>query len=236
MNRQRVIPKAFALMELLVVMTIIASLAALLLPALAKSKASAQRAVCTSNLKQVCLGAKMYADDHGQTLPSLVRSNVDLWNGYKSVVKGYVGLAGVSSPHDLVFACPADWFYTTSAKEAYTNSPLHEQARSDFSSYDYNTGNLKKVNGTNLAGIAGLKETAIREPSKTILIGEMPAWICFSWHAPQRASAFNGAMNLTSFVDGHVSYIPFYFDAARTDRATLSYDPPGGYDYRWSAQ
>ena len=77
---------------------------------------------------------------------------------------------------------------------------------------------------------------AIREPAKTVLIGEMPAWICFSWHAPQRASAFNGAMNLTSFVDGHVSYIHFYFDAARMDLAALSYDPPGGYDYRWSAK
>src|SRR5215471_6330518 len=60
--------KGFTLFELLVVVAIIGILSAILLPALARTKARAQGAFCLSNTKQLIMAWSIYADDHNGRL------------------------------------------------------------------------------------------------------------------------------------------------------------------------
>ncbi len=61
---------------------IIAILAAMLLPALARTQQKATQINCLSNLKQLGHALQMYADDHGDQLPG------PLWNGMQASFDG----------------------------------------------------------------------------------------------------------------------------------------------------
>jgi len=67
--------RGFTLIELLVMITAVIVVAALLLPALARSREGARRAQCMSNLKQFGLALNMYAQDFGECFPSTVGYN-----------------------------------------------------------------------------------------------------------------------------------------------------------------
>lgn len=99
--------RAFTLIELLVVIGIIAILAALLLPVIAKSRESGKSTACLSNLRQVGIALQLYAQDHENKLPvmydALISTNSTPSNAMAIdiVLSNYLGSV-------RVLRCPSD--------------------------------------------------------------------------------------------------------------------------------
>ena len=212
----------FTLIELLVVIAIIAILAALLLPALAKSKSLATGAACQNNQKQLALAWTMYAMENDDKLcGGSTYSRGDWWWGPKPIPRERAQQMGkISSrqreieeekegirqgllfPHTGdtgVYHCPGD-------KRINSKSPTLT-----YVSYSGAGG----MNGEQ-QGLSVKKITSVRSPSdKYIYVEEsdprqynMGSWIISMGAGNSRIDPFapwQNAYSTLSWADGHAT-------------------------------
>ena len=149
--------KDFTLIELLLVISIIAILAALLLPALSKAREQAKAIGCTSMMKQRALWAEFYSSDYQYLLPcsAKVTDIKGIW---------FYQMLDYSNMKEATFreqgaSCPSD----TNPNGPYTDSPATATLGPYKLSLLYNTYFGQQV--TNFAKFNFIKTGSIRKPS-----------------------------------------------------------------------
>ena len=146
--------RAFTLIELLVVIAIIAILAAMLLPALSAAKKKAWTTSCLSNLRQVGLSMRMFADDNAELYPesghTIYWGRIDPVTQKPSWLEQIVSYVGNTN----VYHCPG-------------NAQLALNMQNPFN-YFNGCRAVFVVTGTD----ASVKSTTIQYPSAYVLSGD----------------------------------------------------------------
>src|SRR5512143_2894546 len=112
--------QGFTLMELLLVIALISTLAGLMLPALSRARESGRATACLSNLHQIGLALQLYTQDHNNRLPEMRDRSMTTTNELPApdqVLSNYLG-------NVRVLRCPSDFqqlFETTGSSYSWNN-------------------------------------------------------------------------------------------------------------------
>ena len=222
-------------MELLVTVAIIGILAALLVPALGRARGTAQRTSCINNLHQINLALILYADEHADSLRAAT-NDYHIYFTYKKSIQPYLQ-KNSSSTNNEIFVCSADnfdgslpairdFFYP----EIVAGRGFYQLKHTEYSSYIFNGQAASSAN----TRVTQKAFSSVRQPSQMALVCELSSAIGLSAHDRQKAEQHNNAKNVMSFVDGHVSYIPIYWNGMTGAQGMpCTYNPPSGYEYVW---
>jgi prepilin-type N-terminal cleavage/methylation domain-containing protein/prepilin-type processing-associated H-X9-DG protein len=227
--------KAFTLVELLVVIGIIAVLMSLLLPVLRGARDHSRRTLCASNMRQILVATRAYAQDNEDVMPIApligdtdIHSPYLAWTSPQLAVYDYTHgpfwkyISPSTSTREVVFNCPAD---ETDYRAVRQNTMQDAAARVRNFSYSFNA----QTRGN---GALGLRFTSIVRPAAKIILVE-EQWpndgcaFLASYDEDDVLSARHLKKGNQGFGDGHVELI--HPADLGFDTNVVEGDPGAGY-------
>jgi prepilin-type N-terminal cleavage/methylation domain-containing protein/prepilin-type processing-associated H-X9-DG protein len=194
--------RALSLVELLVVIAVIAILAALLFPAIQKTKIKALDTACLSQLKQLGVATRLYAEDNNGVMPAAepfpsnpMFPRLQLPR-ISAVLAPYAGkVAGATNTAALVFKCPRDndYFFEVEGSSYRWNGMLNGQRIDRGESMG---GHFVLASNDN---VRSFDTNIVRPPSATVLMLDFD-----DFHPNPPAPGKNAV-----YMDGHVE--PFTY-------------------------
>jgi prepilin-type N-terminal cleavage/methylation domain-containing protein/prepilin-type processing-associated H-X9-DG protein len=168
--------RGFTLIELLVVIAIIAILAAMLLPALARAKGTAQRTACLNKERQWGLAMLMYTQDDDEFIPreSETPDGSSLMNWAQVVASDGGSVWYNALPRSIRLKGAADYltdkpaFYTRDSLFHCPNAPFTATMPLDSFVYFSTAMNSKLITG----GALTIRINSIKLPSNTVIFLE----------------------------------------------------------------
>lgn len=200
-------PAGFTLIELLVVVAVIAILASLLLPALSRAKMAARRAHCTSNLRQVGLGFRMYAEDFNHYPGSLAAFGRNISKIDSPIIDMIVSddFSFIFPDAPRLFACPAKKGRDYSYNHFGSGATQRTLSKLPLLGLGIHIPNVQSLDV--LSRVGPRRESAIASPSEMIAFGD------FNWspaHVARMGVAFRESVEIQAPPPR------FYFDGHRT--------------------
>lgn len=148
--------RALTLIELLCVISIIALLIGLLLPALSRARENARTTACLSNLRQMVVAANIYAQHSAGRYP-IARWGSDNWDFSIVGGKAVGGLLWRGKTDMRIQQCPSFDGKSNTLLDPYTG-------------YNYNTSYIGHGQGETIE--PPVKLVQVRQPSQTAIFGD----------------------------------------------------------------
>jgi len=188
----------FTLLELLTVLVIVATLAAILLPVLERAREAGRASSCLAHERQIALGVLAYAQDWDERFPQLhptpdggpvfaappADAPLQLLGSWRGMLAAYI-----SAPE--LFGCPSDVGFGEAHPSSY--------APNGYLGYGAALGDVPSPAGTVLTA----------EITGGSLAEDLSPWLGKATLLDDIAADRHNGLAQYAFVDGHVRSLPF---------------------------